>query len=154
MNNQNNNLKALFLRGVKAFGQTASNLATNAQTKLNQMNLEARRREILTEIPNLAMQLWIDGMELPTALTDLLGELTEVDEKLLAIQTQKYKQTGVAEDAWESISEDAAPEESTSEETPVPDAADAADITIIAESTAVNSASAIESDSVQNNSKE
>lgn len=92
MNNQSDNFKAFILRGVKAFGQKASNLATNAQSKLNQMNLEARRREIITEIPNRAMQLWIDGVDLPAELIELLSELTEVDEKLMIIQAKKYTQ--------------------------------------------------------------
>ena len=43
-----NNLKVAFLRGLEAVGRGASNMASNAHQKLNEINLETRRRELLS----------------------------------------------------------------------------------------------------------
>ena len=36
-------------------------MATNAHQKLNEINLETRRRELLSEIPVRALDLWQQG---------------------------------------------------------------------------------------------
>ena len=50
-----NNVKMAFLKGLEALGKGASNMATNAHQKLNEINLETRRRELLSEIPVRAL---------------------------------------------------------------------------------------------------
>ena len=52
-----NNVKMAFLKGLEALGKGASNMATNAHQKLNEINLETRRRELLSEIPVRALDL-------------------------------------------------------------------------------------------------
>ena len=94
MANLGNNVKTAFLKGLEALGKTASSLSDAAQQKLSEMNLETRRREMMAEIPRLVMQLWKDGVELPPALSELLGELSELEEKLSAMRPQPEEKAG------------------------------------------------------------
>lgn len=118
-----NNVKTAFLKGLETLGKKASSLSDAAQQKLSEMNLDTRRREVLSEIPKCVMQLWKDGVELPEPLTALLGELTELEEKLAALRPQpevkaeeepKPEETAeeAAEEPAETVEEPAeAPEE-------------------------------------------
>ena len=63
-----NNVKMAFLKGLEALGKGASNMATNAHQKLNEINLETRRRELLSEIPVRALDLWQQGEPMPCLL--------------------------------------------------------------------------------------
>ena len=82
------NLRTAFLKGIEALGKGASTLADGAQKKLDEMNLETRRREILAAIPKCVNELYAQGVELPQQLTDLLGELAELEEKIKAMRPQ------------------------------------------------------------------
>ena len=88
MANLSSNVKTAFLKGLQALGKTASTLTDAAQQKLSEMNLDTRRREVLTEIPKCVMQLWKNGVEMPEPLNTLLQELTELEEKLAALRPQ------------------------------------------------------------------
>ena len=74
-----NNVKMAFLKGLEALGKGASNMATNAHQKLNEINLETRRRELLSEIPVRALDLWQQGEPMPQPLGDMLSELSALD---------------------------------------------------------------------------
>lgn len=82
----NLNMKTVFLKGLEALGKGASSLTNAAQQKLNEMNLDTRRREILAEIPKCVMEMWKDGVELPDPLGALLSELNELEEQLAAMR--------------------------------------------------------------------
>lgn len=86
----NLNVKALLLKGLERVGQTASSLASNAHQKLDVLNLETRRGELLHEIPVQALELWQSGVELPEKLSTLLAELNELDQQLTVIRAQRY----------------------------------------------------------------
>lgn len=114
------NVKTVFLKGLEALGKTASSLSDAAQQKLSEMNLDTRRREILAEIPKCVMQLWKEGVELPEPLTDLLTELTELEEKLSAMRPQpevKAEEAPVEEEAAAETEEEAIVEETPEAET-------------------------------------
>ena len=85
-----NNLKVAFLRGLEAVGRGASNMASNAHQKLNEINLETRRRELLSEIPVRALDLWQQGEPMPQPLGEMLRELSELDEGLTVLRAQRY----------------------------------------------------------------
>lgn len=85
-----NNLKVAFLRGLEAVGRGASNMASNAHQKLNEINLETRRRELLSEIPVRALDLWQQGEPMPQPLGEMLRELSELDEELTVLRAQHY----------------------------------------------------------------
>ena len=105
MANLGNNVKTAFLKGLEALGKTASSLSDAAQQKLSEMNLETRRREMMAEIPRLVMQLWKDGVELPPALSEVLGKLSELEEKLSAMRPQPEEKAG--EEQTEETEEEA-----------------------------------------------
>lgn len=85
-----NGVKTAVLRGMEAVGKGASNMATNAQQKLTEINLETRRREIISEFPMRAFDLWQKGEQLPEPLTALLQEISELDERLNVMRAQRY----------------------------------------------------------------
>ena len=101
-----NNVKMAFLKGLEALGKGASNMATNAHQKLNEINLETRRRELLSEIPVRALDLWQQGEPMPQPLGDMLSELSALDEQLTVLRAQRYAR--VETEAEESAA--AAPE--------------------------------------------
>ncbi|MBP3648136.1 MAG: hypothetical protein J6K55_17160 [Clostridia bacterium] len=82
------NVKTAILKGIEALGKGASTLAEGAQKKLDEINLETRRREILNEIPKCVNELYQQGIELPEQLMGLLTELAELDEKLESLRPQ------------------------------------------------------------------
>ncbi len=114
-----NNVKTAFLKGLEALGKTASSLSDAAQQKLSEMNLDTRRREILSEIPKCVMQLWKDGVELPEPLTALLGELTELEEKLAAMRPQPEAKAEEAQSEETAEEETAESDDEPAEEAPV-----------------------------------
>lgn len=85
-----NNVKMAFLKGLEALGKGASNMADNAHHKLNEINLETRRHELLSEFPVRALDLWQKGAELPNELAAMLQELSELDEQLTLLRAQRY----------------------------------------------------------------
>lgn len=85
-----NQVKLTVLKGMQAIGQSASNLASNAQQRLQEMNLENQRREILSAFPLKAYEMWQKGEALPEALTDMLKELKDLDERLNLLKAQRF----------------------------------------------------------------
>lgn len=104
-----NNVKMAFLKGLEALGKGASNMATNAHQKLNEINLETRRRELLSEIPVRALDLWQQGEPMPQPLGDMLSELSSLDEQLTVLRAQRYARVE-AEGESAPEGEDNAPE--------------------------------------------
>lgn len=108
-----NNVKMAFLKGLEALGKGASNMATNAHQKLNEINLETRRRELLSEIPVRALDLWQQGEPMPQPLGDMLSELSALDEQLTVLRAQRYarvetkaEESAAAAPESESVPED------------------------------------------------
>ena len=108
-----NNVKMAFLKGLEALGKGASNMATNAHQKLNEINLETRRRELLSEIPVRALDLWQQGEPMPQPLGDMLSELSALDEQLTVLRAQRYARVETeAQESAEAVTEsESAPEE-------------------------------------------
>ena len=123
-----NNVKMAFLKGLEALGKGASNMATNAHQKLNEINLETRRRELLSEIPVRALDLWQQGEPMPQPLGDMLSELSSLDEQLTVLRAQRYARVEAEGDAPEgddSAAEgESAPEGEDNEPEAAPEGAD------------------------------
>ena len=114
-----NKVKLTVLKGMEAIGQGASNLASNAQQRLQELNLDNQRRELLNAFPLKAYELWQKG--LPQPLEEMLKELKDVDERLNLIRAQRFakleeKKQQNAEPSPEGASEDEAVTEETAEE--------------------------------------
>ena len=116
-----NKVKLTVLKGMEAIGQGASNLASNAQQRLQELNLDNQRRELLNAFPLKAYELWQKGESLPQPLEEMLKELKDVDERLNLIRAQRFakleeKKQQNAEPSPEGASEDEAVTEETAEE--------------------------------------
>lgn len=83
-------IRIAFLNIMQAFGSAASHWATNAKLRVQEINLQARRHEILTESSLQAFELWHNGVKLPKVLNDMFTELSEIDDKLSVLRAQKY----------------------------------------------------------------
>ena len=83
-------IKIAFLNAMQAFGSAASHWATNAKLRVQEINLEARRHEILTESSLQAFELWHSGVKLPKVLNDMFAEISAIDDKLSVLRAQKY----------------------------------------------------------------
>ena len=75
---------------MQALGAAASHMASNAKLRVQEINLEARRHEILTEFSLQAFEMWHNGVKLPQELADMFVELSGIDDKLSIVRAQKY----------------------------------------------------------------
>ena len=103
-------VKITLLKGMEALGTTASNLASNAKLKVNEINLETRRREILTDFSLQAFELWQKGVQLPPSLSEMLTELSDIESRLSVLRAQKYAKVNSAENAATDAETAAEPE--------------------------------------------
>lgn len=85
-----NQVKLALLKGMEAVGTSASNMASSAKHRVAEINLETRRREILTEFSLSAFALWQKGEQLPEPLNGMLQELSELDDRLSVLRAQRY----------------------------------------------------------------
>lgn len=95
-------VRLTLLKGMEALGTSASNLASNAKIKVNEINLENRRREILTDFSLQAFELWQKGVEMPEPLSSMLTELSDIENRLSVLRAQKYAKVAPGEPAAES----------------------------------------------------
>ena len=83
-------VKNLWMKGMEAVGNTASNIASNTRFKVDEMNLLNRRKEILSDFGEKAYALWQKGESFPEELKILLAELEELDEKLNDMRAERF----------------------------------------------------------------
>ena len=100
-----NRLKLVWLRVIDVVGTCASELASNAKLKMKEINLETRKREIMTELSLKALEMWHGGHALPEPLNEMLQEYTELEEQLSILCAQRY--ATVATEVVESEHEEA-----------------------------------------------
>ena len=115
-------VRLTLLKCMETVGTTASNLASNAKLKAAEINLENHRREILTNFSLRAFEMWQKGVPLPDPLSEMLGELSETEDRLSVIRAQKYAKVPPAEpNAAPAAAPETehAPETDTEPETPI-----------------------------------
>ena len=83
-------LRLTLLRLLESIGTTASNMASNAKLRANEIKLENRRREILSSFSLRAFELWQKGVTLPDSLSEMLTELSDIENRLSVLRAQKY----------------------------------------------------------------
>jgi len=103
-----NRIRLTLLKGMEAVGTTASNMASNAKLRANEINLENKRREILSNFNLRAFELWQKGETLPQPLADMLVELSDIDGRLNVLRAQKYAKVATPECACPPESPEAA----------------------------------------------
>ena len=122
MANFTEKVKSVWFKCVESVGQGAANLADNAKLKLSEINMESRRKEIVSQLPAKLMQLWKDGVELPEELTSLLSEQSSLEEALAAAKEARLAKKAKpaltdGSDAEKPAEEPAAETEAAAEET-------------------------------------
>lgn len=108
--------KALWIRGMKAVGNTAANIASNTRYKVDEVTIQNRRREVLNDLAHKAYALWLKGESFPEPMDKMLEELKQLDEELNDVRAAKYALTG--KPALAAETEQAQEEEEPEEEEP------------------------------------
>ena len=86
--------KALWIRGMKAVGNTAANIANNTRYKVDEVTIQNRRREVFNDLAHKAYALWLKGESFPEPMVKMLDELKQLDEQLNDMRAEKYALTG------------------------------------------------------------
>ena len=122
--------KALWLKGMKAVGNTAASIANNTRYKVDEVTIQNRRREVLNDLAHKAYALWLKGEKLPEPMCRMLEELKQLDEQLNDIRAEKYalsnkpvkqdqENSSAGPETEEDEDEDAESDPDQSEESPV-----------------------------------
>ena len=82
-------LKDAFARGMEAIGSAASSIASSTRQKVDEINLSARRTELLNGFGAKAFAAWQDGAVLPEELTGDLQEIAEIDAQLARLRAER-----------------------------------------------------------------
>lgn len=110
-------LKGIWMKGMEAIGNTASNIANNTKSKVDEMNLVNRRAEILKDFGNKAYALWQKGERFPEEMENQLRELEKLDEQLNDLRADRLTVVNAATDPKENeAEEETAPEETENAE--------------------------------------
>ena len=107
--------KALWIRGMKAVGNTAANIANNTKYKVDEVTIQNRRREVLNDLAHKTYAMWLKGESFPEPMEKLLDELKQLDEQLNDVRAAKYALTGKPALAAEASQD---PEDGETEEEP------------------------------------
>ena len=82
--------KVLWIKGMKAVGNTAASIANNTRYKVDEVTIQNRRREVLNDLAHKTYALWLKGEPFPEAMTKMLVELKQLDEQLNDMRAEKY----------------------------------------------------------------
>ena len=83
------NIKNVWMKSMEAIGNTASSIASNTRFKVDEMNLQNRRREILNDFGAKAYALWLKGETFPETLSKQLEELQQLDNQLNDLRAER-----------------------------------------------------------------
>ena len=86
--------KSLWIRGMKAVGNTAASIANNTRYKVDEVTIQNRRREVLGDLAQKAYALWLKGEVFPEEMSKMLKELKALDEQLNDMRAEKYASSG------------------------------------------------------------
>ena len=86
-------MRDLFLQGVEAVNTAANHVANATRSKVDELNLRNRRRELLDSLANALYEQWRQGLELPEALTETLRQLRDIDEQLAEFEKPEPETT-------------------------------------------------------------
>lgn len=113
--------KSLWIKGMKAIGNTAANIANNTRYKVDEVTIQNRRREVLKDLAEKTYSLWMKGEQFPEAMEKMLIELKQLDEQLNDMRAEKYamaNKTAPAPEAEGSEFTEQAEEDDPEEEDP------------------------------------
>ncbi|MBO7661906.1 MAG: hypothetical protein J6U01_00885, partial [Clostridia bacterium] len=79
-----------WIKGMETVGNTASSIANNTRFKVDEMNLQNQRREIVGNIGSMAYVLWQKGEHFPEEIGKQLQEVQRIDELLNDMRAERY----------------------------------------------------------------
>ena len=111
------NIRNIVMKGMEAIGNTASSLANSTRSKVDELNLQGQRRELLEKVAETALQMWKDGADFPEEISGDLKEAAIIDEQLKAFRAEKPETEADSEEQDAESSEEAVPADMTEEAT-------------------------------------
>lgn len=84
-------VRDLFLQGVEAVNNAANHVANATRSKVDELNLRNRRKELLDTLASALYEQWQQGLELPETMTGMLEQIRSIDEQLKDLESQQEK---------------------------------------------------------------
>lgn len=84
-------MRELFLQGVEVVNNAANHVATATRSKVDELNLRNRRKELLDTLANTLYEQWQQGLELPAVMTETLEQIRGIDAQLKELDAQPDK---------------------------------------------------------------
>lgn len=88
-------VRDLFLQGVEAVNNAANHVANATRSKVDEMNLRNRRRELMETLAGTIYEQWQQGLELPEKLTETLEQIRDIEEQLADMESQQESEEAV-----------------------------------------------------------
>ena len=92
-------VRELFLKGVEAVNTAAGHVADATRSKVDELNLQNRRKELMDALAVAVYEQWLAGCDVPQALHDKLVELKSIDEQLAALTEKREEAPQEADQA-------------------------------------------------------
>ena len=84
-------MRDLFLQGVEVVNNAANHVASATRSKVDELNLRNRRKEMLENLASAVYEQWQQGLQMPGALTETLEQIRDIDAQLAEIESQQEK---------------------------------------------------------------
>ena len=111
-------VKDIWMKGMDSIGSTAASIASNTRYKVDEMNLQNRRRDLAQDLSGRVYSLWQKGEAFPPEIEKLLKELQHVDETLNDMRAARAQGETPAPDAAAQAAGSETPEAPDAPETP------------------------------------
>jgi len=85
-------VREFLLQSVKAVNSAANTVATTTRYKVDELNLQNRRKELLNSVSELAYALYKHGETMPESLAAILEKIVKVDEDLSAMREERKQE--------------------------------------------------------------
>lgn len=103
------NLKNIVLKGIEVIGNKANDLASSTRQKMDLMNLESKKKDLIISLGKKVMELSQQGTLFPDEIEDLLNDITETETEINNLLSDETKNKNKEANApAENASSDAA----------------------------------------------
>lgn len=85
-------VREFLLQSVKAVNSAANSVASTTRYKVDELNLQNRRKELLSAASDLAYTLWKNGEALPESLASILEKVASVDADLASMRETRKQE--------------------------------------------------------------
>lgn len=98
-------VREFLLQSVKAVNSAANSVASTTRYKVDELNLQNRRKELMNAVSDLAYTLWKNGETMPESLVSILEKLAAVDADLAAMRETRRQEAEKAKAAKAAVKE-------------------------------------------------